>query len=363
MRTQLIDEPGTSVSYLEQIAADGMTPNRTPIESFPFLIGRDETADYQIDSGRVSREHAQIRQEGRTLRIEDLGSTNGTFVNGKRVESSLLHNGDIVTIADIEFTFGSAGEGIHRETVTQIIADDEQSADPHQLIREVRRLQEILAQDAITPRYRPIVEFGNNQTFGFEATIESVAVPGGPTVPDPVIANVECMLLERLYQAIRYASVRDSSELPASAHLLLSIHASEVGGESLIDSIATLRSFLTGSRRLIVAVPEEVYSNVDYFDALHDQIRSLGVVVCCDGVRAEHAGLLRGWKVHPTLLRLADSASLSLHQNGVQRSQLHKLAETALQCGIEMVGPALMNEQDRNAFRQLGCRYGQGADV
>jgi len=53
-------------------------------------IGRAIENDIVVTSKRVSREHARIRREGRKLLLEDLGSTNGTFVNEKPVTEAQL---------------------------------------------------------------------------------------------------------------------------------------------------------------------------------------------------------------------------------------------------------------------------------
>jgi DNA-binding response OmpR family regulator len=69
-------------------------------------IGRGVENDIVIVSKRVSREHARIRREGRKLFLEDLNSTNGTFLNDQRLLSpQLLRDGDQVMIGDITFTF------------------------------------------------------------------------------------------------------------------------------------------------------------------------------------------------------------------------------------------------------------------
>jgi pSer/pThr/pTyr-binding forkhead associated (FHA) protein len=79
--------------------------HRVTIEQTPFKIGRGETCDLKIDSAQVSREHAQIYQRGGIWSIRDLGSTNGTQVNGKPVRESFLADGDILLIAETELTF------------------------------------------------------------------------------------------------------------------------------------------------------------------------------------------------------------------------------------------------------------------
>ena len=69
------------------------------------MIGRDESADFTVDSSRVSRKHVLLdrRESGYVLR--DLESTNGTYVNGKRVSEDTLTDGDVIVIADFELTF------------------------------------------------------------------------------------------------------------------------------------------------------------------------------------------------------------------------------------------------------------------
>jgi pSer/pThr/pTyr-binding forkhead associated (FHA) protein len=59
----------------------------------------------------VSRRHAEIRQEGATYWIVDLGSTNGLEVNGKRTERSRLRDGDRITIGSTEVVFGRGVPG------------------------------------------------------------------------------------------------------------------------------------------------------------------------------------------------------------------------------------------------------------
>jgi pSer/pThr/pTyr-binding forkhead associated (FHA) protein len=66
-----------------------------------YVIGREAGNDIVIEDPQVSRRHAQLTQQGNSYLIEDIGSTNGTYVNGKRVTApTLLANGDMVGLAD-----------------------------------------------------------------------------------------------------------------------------------------------------------------------------------------------------------------------------------------------------------------------
>lgn len=66
-----------------------------------YMIGREAGNDIVIEDPQVSRRHAQLTRQGSSYFIEDIGSTNGTYVNGKRVMAPmLLVNGDMVGLAD-----------------------------------------------------------------------------------------------------------------------------------------------------------------------------------------------------------------------------------------------------------------------
>lgn len=67
-------------------------------------IGRSAGAQFIVDAPLVSRLHCQLTATADALQVKDLGSTNGTFVNGKRIAASALRDGDRMTVGRVEFT-------------------------------------------------------------------------------------------------------------------------------------------------------------------------------------------------------------------------------------------------------------------
>ncbi len=62
-----------------------------------MIVGRDPSCDRVLENSVVSSRHAQIVRDGRAFRIEDLGSSNGTFINGRRVgRSATVRPGDLI---------------------------------------------------------------------------------------------------------------------------------------------------------------------------------------------------------------------------------------------------------------------------
>jgi DNA-binding response OmpR family regulator len=76
-----------------------------PLSNEVTTIGRAVECDIVITSKRVSREHARIIRRGRSLLLEDLGSTNSTFLNDERVQVPVeLVDGDLIAIGEVVFT-------------------------------------------------------------------------------------------------------------------------------------------------------------------------------------------------------------------------------------------------------------------
>ena len=82
------------------------TGREHPLTSEQITIGRAVECDIVVTSKRVSREHSRVRRDGWRVMLEDLGSTNGTFLNDERIMSSTaLHDEDRIKIGDVILTF------------------------------------------------------------------------------------------------------------------------------------------------------------------------------------------------------------------------------------------------------------------
>jgi pSer/pThr/pTyr-binding forkhead associated (FHA) protein len=73
------------------------------------IVGRDESCDIRIMAQSVSREHCAIEQEGEELVLRDLGSTGGTYIDGKRVDKVLLQDGMEVAVGPAVLKFYESG--------------------------------------------------------------------------------------------------------------------------------------------------------------------------------------------------------------------------------------------------------------
>ena len=90
--------------FLQQIEGAG-APKKFTLNQPELIIGRDEKADITLPSANVSRRHALIRCRQQEVSIRDFESRNGIFLNGIKVHSAVLRDGDIVQLADVVFEF------------------------------------------------------------------------------------------------------------------------------------------------------------------------------------------------------------------------------------------------------------------
>jgi len=71
-------------------------------------LGREPDNDAMLPNPKVSRHHARIRRDGERYELADLGSSNGTFVNGERIAApARLEDGDVILIGDVELIFSN----------------------------------------------------------------------------------------------------------------------------------------------------------------------------------------------------------------------------------------------------------------
>jgi hypothetical protein len=140
-----------------------------PLDGDQVTIGREASNTIQINDAEISRRHARLQYQGGKYVLEDLGSTNGTHVNGQRIVSAyVLKPGDVV----------SFGEGI-------VLAYEASNADPAATLANVRPPAQPRQQ---APMPQPAQQYSGQ-------------VPAGPvppvakkTNPLPIVIGVGALL-------------------------------------------------------------------------------------------------------------------------------------------------------------------------
>ena len=134
-----------------------------PLTNETTTIGRKPGNDISIDNLSVSGRHAQVITILEDSFLEDLGSTNGTYVNGKLVKKHALENGDNITLGKYQITYqsGSGGGGGQDYEQTMIIRPGEAgmpeaAAQNKEIDKSVQKISAAMASEAASTTASPM---------------------------------------------------------------------------------------------------------------------------------------------------------------------------------------------------------------
>lgn len=99
------------------LTLDGAVIREYNIDKDSISIGRKHGNDIQLNDLTISGRHSLVTKTGDNVFIDDLGSTNGTLLNGARIAKSRLHHSDVIQIGNYQFTFFSQTEEDYEPTM------------------------------------------------------------------------------------------------------------------------------------------------------------------------------------------------------------------------------------------------------
>lgn len=96
------------------------------LEKLPVILGRDAKCSIVILEEGVSRQHARIEKKDKSYVLADLGSTNGTYINGVPIQQTILNEGDKIRLGDIllKFSLQDAIDVSHQENMREMAMRD-----------------------------------------------------------------------------------------------------------------------------------------------------------------------------------------------------------------------------------------------
>ncbi len=363
MRTEVIKDPAAVVPRLQRVADNGEL-EQISLEMFPFTIGRNDDCDLQIESPKISREHAEITSDLGGFRIRDLGSTNGTSLNGRRIDQADLNDGDIVLIADLEFTFAAIPPTTRRDTVTMAIgaASDGSGTDdaPRRLVREIRRVHEMLTHRGVVCHVSPIMDLRADRLCGFQAGDPFQNGDDRTGGGDKAILATDSRIAEQLCYLNRLIVAEESLRHAEHTNLFLRVHQSEIGGDLLTESLESLAELLSDRHQLVVTVPASAVGLTSYFSGVRQRLSEIGALIAYDGFEASPAQLSQWSHEPPDFVKLAPSLTVGIGRERQRRRLLTSLLDTAVDAQIRIIATGLQDESDVQVCQELGCPLGTG---
>jgi hypothetical protein len=77
---------------------------KIPFEKLPATLGTGKEADYSVSGVGISRKHLRLCRKDHFVMIQDMNSKNGTYLNGRRIETDYLCSGDEVSLGNVNLT-------------------------------------------------------------------------------------------------------------------------------------------------------------------------------------------------------------------------------------------------------------------
>ena len=316
----------------------GEDEQRTRVTPEGLTIGRRFGNDLCLSHPTVSGHHARVFALGDQLFLEDAGSTNGTLLNGRRVNSvETLHDGDVAQ-------FGQIGFVIRRTELQAPAADQIETTTSVACVPEDAILFEgfdrLLNRPDIDPHFQPVVTLGDVETIGYESLVRS-RVPGLET-PDKIFPIAAMRSSEiRLSEVCRSEGLLSGIQMDPHSRYFLNTHAAELETPGLLESLKELRSDFP-NMAIVLEIHEAAITSIRYLTELAALLSDLNIDLAYDDFGAGQARLVEVFQVPPRYLKFDISFVRGLEDASVPHKtsirtllkMVHDLNVTALAEGV-----------------------------
>jgi len=338
---------------------------RVPLHPLPFRVGRRPGLELVLASESISKVHAEIYADGEGLRVRDLQSTNGTFVNGEPVEDGPIREGDVLHFADIEFRLGAP--------VVEPSPEAPARSDPATTVSLGRRLkgsrslpgaremQELLRDGTVTIAFQPIVRIPGGVPAAYEA-LGRGQHPGLPQSPLDLFRIAESLGVEaelsRLFRKKAVELVRTRTDFPT---LFLNTHPAELSLPGLLESLEELRD-LAPHLDLALEIHESVLTRPSALAELRTLLSESNIGLAYDDFGAGQARLLELAEAPPHYLKFDRRFVAGIDQPEMRnrRALLGSLVGVARDLRVHAIAEGIETAAEADTCEEIGFRLAQG---
>ncbi len=353
--------------YLEGFFQDSKIKTQQPMHDFPMIVGRDESLTCIVSAPSVSRNHAKISERDSRLWLEDLGSSNGTFVNRKPITDPVeIDHGDVihfgsaeVRVIDIQHAKPHTDNDEGGGNETKFIAITSLS---EQFPSGVRELEQLIADRAVKMVFQPIIKAPELVTSGYEI-LGRGASPDLPTTPIELFRIAESFELEVELSEV----MRDKGVAVAVAHglkgdLLVNTHPSEMKNPSrLMDSLTKLRKQFPSAPITLEIHEQCVTGNSDLLRSIKQKLDTLSMKLAFDDFGVGQSRFMDMVEAKPNLVKYDRVLIDGIDEGDESRIHLLRhLKELATELSINTLAECVSSEGEYNVCKTMGFEYYQG---
>lgn len=286
---------------------------RLPLQRFPAIVTREELGNICINNSRISRRHAEFFIDDNSICLRDLNSTNGTFVNHKRLEQPIaLKHGDIIHFANVEVRLLDESE-----IAPALVQGDQTLINfaplANRLPTGLSALQTILNEKAIHALFQPIIKT-DGTLFGYEV-LGRGSRENLPHTPYELFRIAESMegKATELSEMMRDNGIAQAASHAPTTRFFVNTHPEELQNlPRLLDSLKRLRATFP-QLPLVIEIHENAIANINAMRAFSEQISALDMTLAFDDFGAGQSRLMELTDINVNYVKFDISLIRNLH--------------------------------------------------
>ena len=344
---------GDDVWFLSGAVEPRDTLRHLPIDVTEFTVGRKAGSSLRLQFKTVSGQHAIISVENGALRLTDLNSTNGTYVNGERVEGTVaIEEEDLIHFAEAPFrVLRQSLTGQSAGTIAKNVCDEALA-----LVQFDRMMSEKL----VRPHFQVIVEVATRNVVGHEI-LGRGSVFGLESVASMFEAAGQLNLEVELSQLLRWEGIRVGRDLPPRPNLFVNTHPKELADCSkLIESLVKVRQ-MSGNTDLVLEIHEASVTNRTVMRELSAAVKDLEIELAFDDFGSGQARLAELIESRPDYVKFDISLIHAIdHADQARRRMLNTLVGMVRDLDIRALAEGIETESEAEACLEIGFDLAQG---
>ncbi len=344
-------EAALSVWMLLRTSTSSSDEQTISVQPTPFSVGRRPGSSMQLNHRTISGHHADLTMEQGQLWVIDRQSTNGTYVNGRRITEPVpLREEDLVQFADIAFRVK------RDERLTSCHTIQEDVCDQALALVQFDRLME---NRLVTPFFQPIIDLLTGRYIGYEVLARS-RLFGLESCAAMFNAASRLNMEVELSRMLRWEGIREGLELPKGMVLFVNTHPLEIRREGLVDSMATARQ-LSQDVPIVLEIHEAAVTDPDEMRELRLQLRELNIGVAYDDFGAGQTRLSELVEAPPDFLKFDISLIRNIDLAAPERQRmLASLVSLVKDLGIRPLAEGIETAGEAEVCRSIGFTSAQG---
>ncbi len=333
----------------------GQVKESEPIREFKihdsvFTVGRSSSSSLCLPVGCVSKHHAEIECIHDQLILRDLGSTNGTFVNGDRIKGEVpIQDGELIQFASIVFRVCRQGHITEHQTI------QEDNCDQALAMIQFDRL---INSGAFIPFFQPIVALSDQSTIGYEVLGRS-RLFGLQSPVEMFSAASQLNLESQLSEVFRKRGIEIGSDFGADMNLFVNTHPKELGTEDFYKSLYDLREGT--DQTITLEIHERAATDATSMHRMSSILKELDIRLAFDDFGVGEARLVELGEYRPDYLKFDMELTRSIDVATAKRLEVVRLlARLVIDLGIQPLAEGVENEVSHEILKEMAFALGQG---